>query len=39
MVQDHPVELGEQDNLIKDLLQLELPIEVVVAAVVNSQVE
>ena len=39
VVQDHLVELGEQDNLIQDLLQLELSIEVVVAVVVNMHVE
>ena len=33
------MELEEQDNLIQDLLQLELSIEVVVAVVVNMQVE
>jgi hypothetical protein len=36
VVQDHLVELEEQDNLIQDLLQLELPIEVVAVVAVNT---
>ena len=39
VVQHHLAELGELDNLVQDLLQLELPIEVVAVVVVNIHLE